>query len=226
MTHLRCVSVAATILLAALNCFAGDVKVIANSSVASDAISARDLKSIFLCETNRLKGSHVEAVLQKSGPAHELFLKTYLRQNDAELQAYYRSLVVTGRGSMPKELASDSEVVAYVAKTRGAIGYVSIDVQLEGVKLLAISQGVNDVPRKLLTRIEADYPDTLQRLQIGGTVRLAVTISPKGSVENVEILGGNPILAEAALRAVRKWVYSPAPFSTVIEVSVPFVPAR
>ncbi len=42
---------------------------------------------------------------------------------------------------MPKELDSDAEVVAYVIRTRGAIGYVSAETSTEGVKTLADRQG-------------------------------------------------------------------------------------
>lgn len=87
--------------------------------------------------------------------------------------------------------------------------------------MLVVSDG-HSVERRLLTRVEPEYPETLQRLQIGGIVRLAITISPKGSVEKVALLGGNPILAEAAIKGVRQWVYTPGPAQTTIEVTVPF----
>jgi hypothetical protein len=47
-------------------------------------------------------------------------------------------------------------------------------------------------------RIEPEYLETLHRFYIGGSVRMAVTVSARGSVENVELLGGNSVLAEAA----------------------------
>jgi ABC-type phosphate transport system substrate-binding protein len=39
---------------------------------------------------------------------------------------------------MPKSLGSDGEVVAYVAKTKGAVGYVSSGASTEGVKTLVV----------------------------------------------------------------------------------------
>jgi len=45
--------------------------------------------------------------------------------SEDDLQAYYSTLVFTGRGFTPKALESDAEVVAYVARTRGTVGYVS-----------------------------------------------------------------------------------------------------
>ena len=149
-------------------------------------------------------------MLEKDGPSHEAFLKMYMGRTDDDLQTYYRALVFTGRGSMPKELDSDAEVVAYVARTRGAIGYVSAETSSEGVKILAVAHAGDSAQRTLITRVEPEYPETLKRLNIGGTVRLRVTISAKGNVEEVQLLGGNPILGEAAISAVRRWIYAPS----------------
>jgi len=206
-----------------LNAVASDVKVIANASVKADTISAADLKRVFLEEKNSLAdGSHVEPVLDKDGRVHAAFLQEYLGMSEDDLQAYYRTLVFTGRGSMPKALGSDAEVVAYVARTRGAVGYVSSAASAEGVKALAIWTPSDSAERKLITRVEPDYPETLKRLNIGGTVRLQVSISAKGKVENVELLGGNPILGESAAAAVKKWVYAAGRSRTVAEVSISF----
>ncbi|HKN61823.1 MAG TPA: energy transducer TonB [Candidatus Acidoferrales bacterium] len=82
------------------------------------------------------------------------------------------------------------------------------------------------IERKLVTRVEPDYPPVLRMRQIGGTVRLEVTISPKGNVENAKVLGGNPILVESAVAAVKKWKYASAATSTTTTVSLDFNPYR
>ena len=88
---------------------AAEVKVIANNSVGATAVSREELKGVFLETKNSLSdGSAVEPVLLKGGPAHEAFLKEYVGRMDAALQNYYRSLVFTGKGSMPKALAGDA----------------------------------------------------------------------------------------------------------------------
>ena len=134
-----CVLAIGLMVTAAENAYAAGVKIIANNSVSASSISADELKSVFLEEKSSLSdGSHVEPVIEKGGPAHEAFLKQYLDKNDAALQTYYRSLVFTGKGSMPKAVGSDAEVMAYVAKTKGAIGYVSADAAADGVKTLDV----------------------------------------------------------------------------------------
>ena len=68
--------------------------------------------------------------------------------------------------------------------------------------------------RKVLTRIEPKYPPTLERMFIGGVVRLQVDISANGTVEGAQLLGGNPILGQAAIVAVKQWKYAPASHKT------------
>jgi hypothetical protein len=124
---------------AAASASAADIKVIANPSVGASAVSADELKNVFLItKTSLSDGSHVEPVLEKGGATHEAFVKEYLGKTDSALQTYYRSLVFTGKASMPKTLGADAEVVAYVAKTKGAVGYVSGEASTAGVKTLEV----------------------------------------------------------------------------------------
>ena len=135
----RVIFAAAVLALALSPAMAGDVKIIANSGVAASNVSADELKNVFLAtKTSLSDGSHVEPVLAKGGPVHEEFVKAYLGKTDAALQTYYRSLVFTGKASMPKAFGTDAEVVAYVAKTKGAIGYVSSGAGTAGVKVLEV----------------------------------------------------------------------------------------
>ncbi len=216
--------VAALVILSFIHAFAGDVKIVANPSIRPDSISPAELRSIFLQDQRSLDGYHVEPVLAKSGAAHETFLRRYLGKNDDVLRTYYRTLIFTGTGAMPRFLDSDAEIVRYVAKTKGAVGYVNIDFPTQGVKVLAIAEAAGILDRQLVTRVEPEYPQTLQHLLIGGMVRLKVTISARGNVEDIQLLGGNPALAEAAMRAVKQWVYAPSRSQTAQEVSIPFVP--
>jgi hypothetical protein len=122
-----------------MNVLAADFKIIANNSVGISSVSPDELKAVFLQEKSSLSdGSHVVPVLAKGGAVHEAFMKQYLGKTEDALMTYYRSLVFTGKGLMPKTLASDSEVLSYVAKTKGAIGYISSSGGSEGVKVLEV----------------------------------------------------------------------------------------
>jgi ABC-type phosphate transport system substrate-binding protein len=140
MKHTKILFVATVLVLfAAVALQAADVKVIANPSVGAASVSADELKRVFLLQKNSLDdGSHVEPVVAKGGATHEAFLRDYLSKTDAALQTYYRSLVFTGKASMPKTLGSEAEVAAFVAKTKGAIGYVGAGTPTPGTKTLEV----------------------------------------------------------------------------------------
>jgi protein TonB len=78
--------------------------------------------------------------------------------------------------------------------------------------------------RKLVYRVEPEYPEDLKRIGVGGYVRVDATISPSGAVEAATIAGGNPILAEAAVKAVKKWKYAPMDSRTITRLSFHFSP--
>jgi ABC-type phosphate transport system substrate-binding protein len=140
MKNYRCIflTLATVAVIAVFAVAAGSVKIIANPGINTDSISPEQLKGIFLQESTSFAGSNVEPVLEKSGATHESFLKDYLGKTDATLQTYYRSMVFSGKGSMPKAFSSDAEVISYVAKTKSTVGYVSASASAEGVKVLEV----------------------------------------------------------------------------------------
>ena len=217
--------VAAMATAGALTAFAQDVVVIANTSLKADSISRDELRNVFLLRTRTTRdGSWAEPVLEKSGPTHSAFVKQFLNRDSTELHIYYQGLVFMGKASMPKELSADADVVDYVRRTRGAIGYVSSTTHADGVKVLTITEMTGN-ERRLVRRVKPEYPDTLRHMGIGGNVRLELTIAPQGTVETVAVRGGNPILAEAAVKAVRQWVYEPGA-RTKMEVNILFDPKQ
>jgi TonB family protein len=81
-------------------------------------------------------------------------------------------------------------------------------------------------PRKLIYKVDPPYPWDLKRAYIGGTVRLDVMVTPRGNVESISVVGGNPILADVAARTVKKWQYAPADSATKLRVNVEFDPRQ
>jgi TonB family protein len=86
------------------------------------------------------------------------------------------------------------------------------------------SPDASKAPRKVVHRVEPQYPWDLKRARIGGIVQLDLAISPKGTVDNVDVMGGNPILVQSAVEAVKRWKYAPADYSSRVRVSVEFNP--
>jgi len=78
--------------------------------------------------------------------------------------------------------------------------------------------------RKVLVKVDPEYPEFLRSGRYEGYVVLEATVQPNGTVSNVEIKRGNPMLAQYATKAVQKWKYAPGPNQTVEEVSFHFKP--
>ncbi|MEP6643136.1 MAG: energy transducer TonB [Acidobacteriaceae bacterium] len=64
--------------------------------------------------------------------------------------------------------------------------------------------------RKVKTKIAPDYPELARRMNLVGTVRLEVVVAVNGSLKNAKVVGGHPVLATAAMDAIRRWKFEPA----------------
>lgn len=68
----------------------------------------------------------------------------------------------------------------------------------------------NEISRKVKSKVSPTYPDIARRMNISGTVKLVVVVSPNGSVKSTKVLGGHPLLVSAAEDAVKKWKFEAA----------------
>jgi protein TonB len=72
-----------------------------------------------------------------------------------------------------------------------------------------IRQGGQVQAAKLVNKVQPMYPPLARQTRISGTVRLHAIIAKNGSVEQLEVISGHPLLVQAALDAVRQWKYQP-----------------
>ena len=86
------------------------------------------------------------------------------------------------------------------------LGHILLLVTLLAGGMSATAQ----TERKVTYREEPDYPELAKKLNLHGTVKLKIWISPDGSVRRLEYVGGHPVLAESALKAVKGWHYEAA----------------
>ena len=61
----------------------------------------------------------------------------------------------------------------------------------------------------LIRRVQPAYPPLARSARIQGQVVLAAIISKEGTIENLRILTGHPMLVHAAVEAVSQWRYRP-----------------
>ncbi|HWY20139.1 MAG TPA: TonB family protein [Candidatus Acidoferrum sp.] len=76
--------------------------------------------------------------------------------------------------------------------------------------------------REVIHSVKPEYPVIMKSARIGGTVRMNATVLANGTVARVQVLGGNPILAETAAKAVMRWKFALASTQTNEEVVVNF----
>jgi TonB family protein len=76
--------------------------------------------------------------------------------------------------------------------------------------------------RKVATRVAPAYPDLAKKMHLRGMVRVEAVVRPNGSVKSTRVLGGNPVLVDAAQDAVGKWKFEPAQNETTEVVQVAF----
>ncbi|MBV9183760.1 MAG: energy transducer TonB [Acidobacteria bacterium] len=83
------------------------------------------------------------------------------------------------------------------------------------ILLLAMAVGTGaEQDRKLIKKVDPEYPAIAKKLSLQGTVRVEITIATEGTVKSVVTLGGNPILVQAVEEAVKQWKYSSGPEET------------
>lgn len=107
-----------------------------SSSVAF--LSENDLRDYYLGrKTNWPDGSKVVVVVLKDGPSHDSLMKK-LGKSGSQFTTGWKKLVFTGKGAMPEQVSNEDDLVDFVAKTPGAIGYVDVDKAKEGVNAIAV----------------------------------------------------------------------------------------
>src|ERR1700690_4324467 len=70
-----------------------------------------------------------------------------------------------------------------------------------------VSQGVTQ--GLLIRKVQPNYPPLARQARIQGSVLLQAEISKEGSIENLHLISGHPMLAPAAIEAVKQWKYKP-----------------
>jgi TonB family protein len=74
---------------------------------------------------------------------------------------------------------------------------------------MSLRVGGNVQAKRIINRVQPVYPEKARKDRITGTVRLHVILAKDGTMKQVELVSGHPLLAQAALDAVRQWTYQP-----------------
>ena len=89
----------------------------------------------------------------------------------------------------------------------GLVGNTPLPMPKRASEVLKVSQGITE--GMLLKKINPVYPSQAVQLRKQGTVLLSANITKTGSISDAKLIKGDPILAQAALAAVKQWKYKP-----------------
>jgi protein TonB len=80
---------------------------------------------------------------------------------------------------------------------------------------------------KLIRQVVPAYPALAKQVRVSGTVKLIGVISKDGTIQQLQVVSGHPLLVSSALEAVRQWIYRPThlngePVEVVAPIDVNF----
>lgn len=82
----------------------------------------------------------------------------------------------------------------------------------------------SETVRSIKSRVLPEYPAIAAKMKILGTVQVHAVVRPDGTVKEVHVIGGHPVLAESAVQAVMRWRFEPGPKETTESLKINFGP--
>jgi TonB family protein len=82
----------------------------------------------------------------------------------------------------------------------------------------------DEIIRRAKTKVEPVYPELARKMHLSGTVKIEVVVLPNGTVKDARIVGGHPVLANAALDAAKRWRFEPSPSESTGVIDFKFEP--
>jgi len=117
--------------------------IIVNKSAQNETLTRSNLENIFLGKKSRWSdGTKIKPVNLKEGETYRAFIKEVVRKSTNAYMNYWRKMIFTGKGVMPVSFQDEEELINYVGRTEGAIGYISSADMINGnddVQILTLS---------------------------------------------------------------------------------------
>jgi ABC-type phosphate transport system substrate-binding protein len=107
----------------------------------SSVLTQKEVSKIFLGKKKSYSDGKtaLPVTLEEGSAVREVFNKTIVKKNESQLKAYWSKLVFTGKGTPPKKMTSEAELIKLVAANPALIGYVDSANVDDSVKVLLTS---------------------------------------------------------------------------------------
>jgi len=183
----------------------------------------------------RTVGSHAIEIRHLRSPeelkfCHLVFFRASERNTPGAIAAVSKaSVLLVGED---KNFLSQGGMIN-LTMTNGRVSFEVDPESLEranihyGASFLAQAANASALPsagnsRSVKIRVPADYPEVARQLNLKGTVQLQALVRADGTVKEIRVVGGHPLLAEAALQAVKQWRYEAGSKETTEVVRINF----
>ncbi len=99
--------------------------IIGNPDLPLSSLKPKELKDIFTGKKTRWNGGgKIVIATLKDSDVHRDFLRKYVKKTPSQFRNFWRRKVFTGEGQGPKRFADEASLMQFVAKTKGAVGYM------------------------------------------------------------------------------------------------------
>lgn len=117
------------------------LRVVVNKENKTVSVTTDDLNRIFLGKKTLWEsGARITpAMPEEESPAGETFLAGTLKKSVSQFRAYWKRLLFSGGGAVPKVFRSSSQLIDFVARQPGAIGVVEASAVDDRVKVIEIT---------------------------------------------------------------------------------------
>ena len=90
------------------------------------------------------------------------------------------------------------------------LAVLTLAVTLSPIHSRAQQAQSEELVRRAKSRVQPAYPELARKMNIAGTVKIQVVVAANGIVKDAHVVGGHPVLANAALDAAKRWRFEPA----------------
>ena len=163
---------------------------------------------------------------------HVVFFRTPERNTRSAISQFRQlNILLVGEN---KEFLNDGGMINLVLD-RGKIGYEVNTAAIENSQLryrepstpaatssMQTPEVSQESSRPIAYRVVPEFPKLAATLNLSGAVQLQAIVRADGTVKQVKVMGGHPVLAEAAAAALMKWRFESGPKETMESVKVSF----
>ncbi|MDJ0841870.1 MAG: hypothetical protein QNK37_35535 [Acidobacteriota bacterium] len=114
------------------------VVIVAHPQVPVDTLTTAELKNMYMGKRLHWNNQVPVKPINLTGSPHEIFLRRFLDQSPRHYASFWTRMIFSGLGVPPQSVYQQRVALMYIARTPGAIGYVTSDRDLKDQKVKII----------------------------------------------------------------------------------------